>query len=52
MTQNQIVMFDVTSHIPGDGMYCFAITSAPDDGVDYDARESPTLVRRPQLIVN
>jgi hypothetical protein len=49
--QNQVVNFDVTSLVPGNGTYCFAITSTSDDGVDYNSREANAAVR-PQFIVN
>jgi len=39
VTAGQVVDFDVTSAIPGDGTYCFAIDTASTDGVDYNSRE-------------
>jgi cysteine-rich repeat protein len=52
VVQNQVVNFDVTSLVPGNGTYCFAITSTSDDGVDYNSREFGTVAGRPQFIVN
>ena len=44
----QVVDFNVTSAIRGDGVYCFAIDTTSTDGVDYNSREGtgqhPTLV--------
>ena len=37
---NQTVEFDVTSVVPGDGTYCFAIDNLSSDGVDYNSREA------------
>ena len=37
---NQVVTFDVTSAITGDGVYCFALDSASINGVKYNSRES------------
>ena len=42
VAQGQGVEFDVTSAIPGDGTYCFAIDSLSTDGVDYNSREATT----------
>src|SRR5947209_692186 len=36
---NQVVDFDVTGAIPGDGTYCFAIDNPSSNGADYNARE-------------
>ena len=36
----QVVDFDVTAAVPGDGTYTFAIDSTSDDGVRYLTRES------------
>ena len=36
---DQLVDFNVTSAIPGDGTYCFAIDSLSTNGVDYNSRE-------------
>jgi myo-inositol-hexaphosphate 3-phosphohydrolase len=48
VARGDLVEFDVTAHLPGDGTYCFAITSGASNGVDFHARESaadgPTLV--------
>jgi cysteine-rich repeat protein len=51
VVQNQVVDFNVTSLVPGNGTYCFAITSDSDDGVDYNSREFATVGSRPQFIV-
>ena len=37
---SQVVTFDVTSAITGDGVYCFALDSTSINGVKYDSRES------------
>jgi len=52
VVQNQVVDFNVTSLVPGDGTYCFVITSDSADGVDYNSREFSTAASRPQFIVN
>jgi hypothetical protein len=49
VAQAQQVEFDVTSTIPGDGVYCFAIDSTSSDGVDYNSRESSA--QRPSLLI-
>jgi len=36
----QVVTFDVTSAITGDGVYCFALDSTSINGVKYNSRES------------
>src|SRR5262245_45398609 len=38
----QAVTLDLTSAVPGDGTYCFAIDSTSTDGVDYNSREAST----------
>ena len=45
----QLVDFDVTSAIPGDGVYCFALDTASTDGVDYNSREGTG--QHPALVV-
>jgi len=45
----QVVDFDVTSAINGDGVYCFAIESPSVDGVRYNSREAAT--GKPQVIL-
>ncbi len=45
----QPVDFDVTSAIPGDGVYCFAIDSLSGDGARYTSREAAT--GKPQLVL-
>src|SRR5437870_2853150 len=45
----QVVDFDVTSAIHGDGAYCFALESPSADGVRYNSRES--LASKPQLLI-
>jgi acid phosphatase type 7 len=42
VAQSQAVSFNVTSAVPGDGTYCFAIDSLSTDGVDYNSREAST----------
>ncbi len=49
VARNQVVEFNLTSAIPGDGTYCFAIDSTSDDGVDYRSREASS--GRPQLLL-
>ncbi|TMA57365.1 MAG: DNRLRE domain-containing protein [Deltaproteobacteria bacterium] len=44
----QVVEFDVTSAIPGDGVYCFALESPSPDGVRYNSRKA---AGAPQLII-
>ena len=45
----QLVDFDVTSAIPGDGVYCFALDTSSTDGVDYNSREGTG--QHPVLVV-
>ena len=45
----QVVDFDVTSAIQGDGVYCFALESPSSDGVRYNSREAAT--GQPQFII-
>jgi myo-inositol-hexaphosphate 3-phosphohydrolase len=40
VARNQIVEFDVTGAIPGDGVFCLALDSLSDDGTDYRSREA------------
>ncbi len=42
VAMNQNVSFNVTSGIPGDGTFCFAIDSASTDGVDYNSLQAST----------
>src|SRR5205807_10158897 len=39
VTTGQIVDFDVTPAIPGDGTYCFAIDTTSTDSAIYNSRE-------------
>jgi FtsP/CotA-like multicopper oxidase with cupredoxin domain len=43
------VDFDVTSHVTGDGTYCFAITSNSSNDVRYNSREARA--NRPSFVV-
>src|SRR5438093_1476792 len=45
----QVVDFDVTGAIQGDGVYCFALESPSADGVRYNSREAAA--GQPQLLV-
>src|SRR5207244_2231243 len=45
----QVIDFDVTSAIQGDGVYCFALESPSADGVRYNSREAAT--GQPQFII-
>src|SRR5439155_15354159 len=45
----QVVDFDVTSAIQGDGVYCFALESPSADGVRYNSREAAA--GKPQLLI-
>ena len=45
----QVVDFDVTGAIQGDGVYCFALESPSADGVRYNSREAAA--GKPQLLV-
>jgi hypothetical protein len=49
VARRQMVQFDVTALIPGNGTFCFAITSDSSDGVDYNSREAAA--NRPELLV-
>jgi FtsP/CotA-like multicopper oxidase with cupredoxin domain len=50
VSTGQVVAFDVRTLIPGNGTFCFAITSDSSDGVDYNSREAST--GRPVLVIN
>jgi hypothetical protein len=50
VSPGQVVQFDVTSLIPGNGTWCFVITSDSADGVDYRSREA--ISGRPVLLLN
>ena len=45
----QVVDFDVSAAVHGDGVYCFAIDTSSTDGVDYNAREGTG--QHPALVV-
>ncbi len=45
----QVVEFDVTAGLPGDGLYSFALTSTNTDWVKYQSRQATT--GRPQLVI-
>ena len=45
----QVADFDVTSAIPGDGVYCFAIDTTSTDSAIYNSREGA--VQRPAVVV-
>ena len=47
---NQVVDFDVTAAVTGDGTYNFALDTLSTDGVQYRSRDAST--GRPQLIVS
>jgi hypothetical protein len=49
VTRDTWYEIDVTTAIPGDGTFSFAMTSSSGNGADYDSRESGTT--SPQLIV-
>ena len=49
VARGQVVDFDVTSAIQGDGVYCFALESPSSDGVRYNSREAATGL--PQFII-
>jgi len=49
VAQGQLVDFDVTAAISGDGVYCFAIDNASVDGVSYNSREASA--GRPAMIL-
>ena len=48
VAQGELVEFDVTGVVTGDGTYCVAIDTTSSDGVDYNSREAssgkPTVV--------
>jgi hypothetical protein len=50
VVRGQVVDFDVTEAIVGDGNYCFALDSLSRDGVAYYSREGGT-PHRPQLLL-
>ncbi len=50
VARRQVVAFDVTAAIAGDGAYCFALDSASTDGVDYGTREGAS--GRPAFVVS
>ena len=45
----QVVDFDVTGAIQGDGVYCFALETPSSDGVRYNSREAAA--GQPQVII-
>ncbi len=47
--RGQVVDFDVTEAILGDGVYCFALDSRSSDGVEYHSREAAA--GPPQLLI-
>jgi len=49
VSRGQVVDFDLTSVIGGDGVYCFTIESSAADGVFYQSREAGA--GRPQLLI-
>ncbi len=49
VSSGDVVLFDVTPAIPGNGTYCLAFDSLSEDGVDYHSRESN--VAPPELIL-
>ncbi len=49
VAQNQVVDFDLTSAIAGDGTYCFALDSSSTNGVKYNAHEAAA--GQPQLVI-
>jgi hypothetical protein len=46
---DEVVEFDVSAAVTGDGTYCFALDSLSSDGVEYASREA--LIGRPMLEV-
>jgi hypothetical protein len=50
VSPGQMVEFDVTSLVPGNGTFCFALTSDSSDGVDYNSREAAS--GQPMLLIN
>jgi len=49
VAQGQVVDFDVTSAVPGDGVYCFALDTLSTDSALYNSREAT--VGKPQVAV-
>src|SRR5437870_5132980 len=49
VARGQVVDFDVTSAIQGDGVYCFALDSLSSDCVRYNSREAAA--GKPELII-
>src|SRR5881398_2893725 len=49
LAQGQVVDFDVTSAVPGDGVYCFALDTLSTDSALYNSREAS--VGKPQVAV-
>jgi hypothetical protein len=49
VAKNQVVDFPVTSAIPGDGTFCFALDSPSTNGADYKSREAAS--GQPQLLI-
>ena len=45
----QLVDFDVTPAIPGDGVYCFAIDTTSTDSAIYNSREGTG--QKPALVL-
>src|SRR5437867_1749360 len=49
VARGQVVDFDVTSAVSGDGAYCFALDNPTNDGADYNSREAAS--GQPALVI-
>jgi len=49
VARGQVVDFDVTSAVSGDGVYCFALDNPTNDGADYNSREAAS--GQPALVI-
>jgi hypothetical protein len=51
VSENQVVEFNVTSAVAGDGTYCFVIDTTSSNGVDYNSREASPSSVRPTFVI-
>jgi hypothetical protein len=52
VTQNQLVEFNVTSLVPGDGTYCFVIDTTSTNVAVYHSRQASSASNRPTFLVD
>jgi hypothetical protein len=52
VARTDVVTFDITDAVAGDGIYCFAIDSSSSDGVTYNSREVPAGGPEVEVVLN